>query len=79
MAFDKVDRNLLLYKLSSIGVIGKMYRAILAMFKSPRARVVLNEHYTDYFDCTIGVKQGDKISPTFFAAFVNSLSQEIKV
>ena len=30
-----------------------------------RSRVVLNEYETDYFDCPIGVKQGDCLSPTF--------------
>ena len=77
-AFDSVDRDLLLHSLSSIGIIGKMYRAISAMYKSPRARVILNEYETDYFDCSIGVKQGDSISPTLFACFVNSLSQDLK-
>ena len=74
-AFDSVDRNLLLFKISSLGIVGKMYQAISALYKCPRARVMLNEHETEYFDCTIGVKQGEKISPTLFAAFVNSLSQ----
>ena len=56
-----------------------MYGAISAMFKCPKSRVILShEHQTNYFDCTIGVKQGDTISPTLFACFVNDLSQEIK-
>ena len=56
-----------------------MYKAICAMFKGPKSRVILtNEHHTDYFYCTIGVKQGDSISPTLFACFLNDLSQEIK-
>ena len=55
-----------------------MYRAISAMFKCPKSRVILSEeHKTDYFNCTIGVKQGDSISPTLFACFLNCLSQEI--
>ena len=69
---------MLLQNISSIGIIGNMYRAISAMYKSPRARVILNEYETDYFDCSIGVKQGDLISPTLFACFVNSLSQDLK-
>ena len=53
-AFDSVDRNLLLYKISSLGINGKIYNAISAMYKCPRARVILNDHKTEYFDCTIG-------------------------
>ena len=78
-AFDSVDRSLLLHKLSKLGIIGKMYRSISAMFKSPMSRVILShEHKTDYFYCNIRVKQGDSISPTLFACFLNDLSQEIK-
>ena len=55
-AFDSVDRNLLLYKLSQIGITGNMYRAISSMYSNPRARLILNEHETEYFDCPAGVK-----------------------
>ena len=55
-----------------------MYRAISAMYKSPRARVILNEFSTEYFDCPLGVKQGDTISPTLFSIFINDLAAEIK-
>ena len=78
-AFDSVDRNLLLYKLSHIGISGNMYRAISSLYSNPRSRVILNnEHETDYFDCPVGVKQGDCLSPTLFAIFINDLALEIK-
>ena len=77
-AFDSVDRHLLLYKLSKIGVVGRFYNAIQAMYSSPKSRIILNEYKTDYFDCPIGVKQGDCLSPTLFAIFINDLAEEIK-
>ena len=77
-AFDSVDRSLLLYKLSEIGINGKFYSAISAMFSNPRSRVILNEFSTDYFDCPIGVKQGDCISATLFAIYINDLAKEIR-
>ena len=40
--------------------------------------MILNEYETDYFDCPIGVKQGDCLSPTLFAIFINDLASEIK-
>ena len=36
-AFDSVDRNLLLFKLTEIGVNGKFYNAIKAMYSNPKA------------------------------------------
>ena len=77
-AFDSVDRNLLLYKLSEMGISGNFYDAISAMFRNPKSRVILNEYSTEYFDCPIGVKQGDCISATLFAIFINDLAVQIK-
>ena len=77
-AFDSVDRNFLLFKLSEIGVVGNFYNAIDAIYKSPSARVILNDYSTDYFDCPLGVKQGDTISPTLFSIFINDLAKELK-
>ena len=77
-AFDSVDRNLLLYKLSKIGISGHFYKAISSLYSNPRSRVILNEYETDYFDCPIGVKQGDCLSPTLFAIFINDLAEIIK-
>ena len=77
-AFDSVDRNLLFYKLSQIFISGKFYQAISAMYTNPSSRVLLNDHETEYFDCPIGVKQGDSISATLFSIFINDLAKEIK-
>ena len=77
-AFDSVDRNLLLYKLSNIGVSGHMYSAISSLYSNPKSRVILQDYSTDYFDCPVGVKQGDCLSPTLFAIFINDLAKEIK-
>ena len=77
-AFDSVDRNLLPYKLFSIGVTGNMYWAITSLFANPRSRVILEDHATDYFNCPLGVKQGDSLSPTLFAVFINDLADTVK-
>ena len=54
-----------------------MYSAISAMYKCPRARVILNNVSTNWFSCSSGVKQGDTISPTLFSVFVNDLIEEL--
>jgi len=77
-AFDSVDRNLLMYKLSNIGVTGNMYTAISSLYSNPRLRVILQDYCTDYFNCPIGVKQVDCLSPTLFSIFINDLALEIK-
>ena len=77
-AFDSVDRNLLLYKLHKIGITGNMYKAISSLYSNPRSRIILQDYSTDYFDCPIGVKQGDCLSPTLFSIYINDLSFEIR-
>ena len=62
----------------TIGIHGNFFNAISAMFSNPRARVILNDFTTNYFDCPIGVKQGDCISATLFAIYINDLAKEIK-
>ena len=77
-AFDSVDRNLLLFKLSNIGIKGNIYKAISSLYSNPKSRIILQDYSTDYFDCPIGVKQGDCLSPTLFSIFINDLAEEIK-
>ena len=68
----------MLFKLSQIGICGHMYNAIASLYSNPRSRIILNEEKTEYFDCPIGVKQGDCLSPTLFAIFINDLAKELK-
>jgi hypothetical protein len=77
-AFDSVNRTILLYKLQQqFGIVGHMYSAVSALYQSPLARVVLADHPTDWFECPLGVKQGDTLSPTLFSAFINDLAIEL--
>ena len=76
-AFDSVDRYLLLFSLSKIGIVGPMYWALKALYNDPRSRVVLDGIPTDYFNCPLGVKQGSPESPTLFSVFIDNLAKEL--
>ena len=41
-----------------------MYNALSSLYTSPLSRIVLNDEQTDWFECPLGVRQGDTISPT---------------
>ena len=40
--------------------------------------VQINDMYTEWFTTTSGVRQGDNLSPTLFALFINDLAVELK-
>ncbi len=77
-AFDCVDRNLLLYKLLSLGVGGKMYNCLKSIYSNCKAGVNVNGYITDLFSNVFGVRQGDALSPTRFGLYINDLAQERK-
>lgn len=77
-AFDTVWRNALLYKLSNLGVRGKMLRVIKALYARTSAAVRVNGTFTDEFGVDLGVRQGGVLSPTLFLAFINDLIRDVK-
>ena len=78
-AFDWVNRDLLMYKpLTQFGLQGKLYKAIKSIYSSSSACVGVNNSCSDWFDITAGVKQGDTLSSTLFAMFLNDLATGVK-
>ena len=77
-AFDFVDRDMMLYKLLMNGIDGKVYNSIKSIYSNTISAVRLGNKLTEWFDCSTGVKQGDSLSPTIFAIFVNDLVDEIR-
>jgi len=76
-AFDRIDRQFLLYKLLKIGITGKTYKMIKTIYDSSLCCLNINGKLTKTFDSNLGVRQGDTLSPTLFNVFVNDLITEI--
>ena len=76
-AFDFVNRELLFFKLLHNNIDGKMYKSIKALYSKTSSRVQVNDCFTSWFLTTSGVRQGDNLSPTLFAIFLNDLAVEL--
>ena len=77
IAFDFVDRNVLLYKLLSNGMNGKFYNSIKSILSDTSACVKLNGILTDSFPVLSGVRQGDSSSPMTFAFLLMILLMDL--
>jgi hypothetical protein len=75
-AFDTVIRDALWVKLVESGVSCKMINMIKAIYKNVKACIKLGStmQSSDFFDVTLGVKQGEPLSPLLFILFVNDIS-----
>ena len=77
-AFDCLDRNLLYYRLLLYKIDGKLYKSIRALYSQTSACVKVNSLFSGWFMSNSGVRQGDSLSPTLFALFINGLANDIK-
>jgi hypothetical protein len=76
-AFDSVNHDLLLNAIHSAGVTGKFFISLKAMYSSLISCVRVNNEYSDFFDCPVGVRQGCVLSPTLFSLFINDLANHV--
>ena len=54
-----------------------MYDIINSMYNSVKSRVKTQGELSDEFDCLIGVRQGECLSPFLFSLFLNDLEQSL--
>ena len=69
--FDLVDRASLWSKLIANGINGKIISAVYNLYNNAKSCVRLNNKMSTHFDCNIGVRQGDNLSPLLFAIYLN--------
>ena len=66
--FDCFDRDLLMYRLLSYGINGKIYKAIHSLYNKTVLCVCLNQNVTDWFPVTSGL----------FCIYMNDLAETLK-
>ena len=77
-AYDSVNRELLWHKLESLGIGGTILNAIKSLYTAVSSFVRIYGFYTEWFEFTLGQRQGRSLSPLLFNIFINDLALEIK-
>ncbi len=77
-AFDSVQRNLLYLTLIKNGIGGNVLSVLRSMYSKLKSCVKGTNGLTEYFGCTIGVRQGCMVSPLLFNLFLNEYITMLK-
>ena len=71
-AFDYVVRDMLI----KLGVRGKILNVVMSMYKHVKSRVKFDCSINIGFECKLGARQGQCLSPLLFAMYLNDLEDE---
>jgi len=74
-AFDRIWHQGLLYKLMNIGINNNFWNMINSMYSKIELQIKCGNQLTDKFASSVGVRQGDNLSPTLFNIYINDLIQ----
>ena len=75
-AFDYINRDILWHKLIKLGVRGKALNIIKSMYENVKSRVKYQNRLSENFECYLGVRQGESLSPFLFSMYLNDIEDE---
>ncbi|XP_052745438.1 uncharacterized protein LOC128199516 [Bicyclus anynana] len=77
-AFDKVDHQILIQKLSQYGFGNPLIMWFKSYLDQRPQTVVVNGYESETYNARSGVPQGSHLGPLLFLAFINDVTMEIK-
>ena len=77
-AFDSVYRNALWFKLFNFGLDGKVLKIFRSMYTSVKSCIKHCNALSDFFDISLGLKQGLNNSPILFSLFIEDLELSLQ-
>ena len=78
-AFDSVFRDKIIKCLKKYEIPSKLIRLMARTLQDTKARVKVNHNYTDKFEITTGVKQGDLLSATLFSIAIDDILKQLEL
>ena len=77
-AYDRINRQLLWYKLSRLSISDQFIHVLKSLYNKVQCTAKINGFVTDWFNVSVGLKQGCILSPVLFNAFMDDLVQMIR-
>ena len=77
-AYDRINRQLLWYKLSRLGISDQFIHVLKSLYSKVQCTAKINGFVTDWFNVSVGLKQGCILSPVLFNAFMDDLVKMIR-
>ncbi len=71
--FDRINREMLRYKLLKYGVTGSFYKVLKSYYEKSLYAIKSNTGISPYFEANNGVKQGCNLSPTLSNIYQNDI------
>jgi hypothetical protein len=78
-AFDAVFRDKIIKCLNNKGVPSKLMKLIAKTLQDAKARIKINETFTEKFEFSTGVKQGDLLSATLFITVIDDIIKQLEL
>ena len=72
-AYDSISRDSLKHKLEQLGIKCKFLDIITSIYSPTKVLLSYASYVSTPFSISIGLKQGDILSPMFFNLFINNL------
>ena len=73
-AFDTVNRPKLWSKILSLNINGKLFNVVHNIYSQAKSCVCINSTLSNLFHCSVGVRQGENLSPLLFSIYISDLS-----